>query len=89
MQLIKGEKIITETSISKVSFYEISNEEIEEYNQIAREVLIPRGVRINELGEFARRTCEDQHRDWVHYNETGCSLLADEIIQFLESENLI
>ena len=66
-----------------------SNAEIEEYNQIAREVLIPRGVRINELGEFARRTCEDQHRDWVHYNETGCSLLADEIIRFLESENLI
>lgn len=29
--LIKGEKIISETSISKVSFYEINNEEIEEY----------------------------------------------------------
>ncbi len=66
-----------------------SNAEIECYNQIAREVLVPRGVRINELGDFAKRKCQSLHRDWVHYNDEGSSLLADEIIGFLEQENLI
>ena len=66
-----------------------SNVEIESYNCIAREVLVPRGVRINELGKFAAEKCQTLHRDWVHYNEEGSSLLADEIIQFLEMENLI
>ncbi|MBQ6597342.1 MAG: SGNH/GDSL hydrolase family protein, partial [Lentisphaeria bacterium] len=42
-----------------------SNAEIDAYNRIAREVLVPRGVRINELGEFAKRECSDLHRDWT------------------------
>ena len=66
-----------------------SNAEIDSYNQIAREVLVPRGVRINELGDFAAKSCSNLHRDWVHYNDEGSSLLADEIIQFLEQQNLI
>ena len=66
-----------------------SNAEIDAYNRIAREVLVPRGVRINELGEFAKRECSDLHRDWTHFNDEGSSRLADEIIQFLEKENLI
>jgi hypothetical protein len=66
-----------------------SNAEIDAYNQIAREVLVPRGVRINELGEYARKNCHHLHRDWVHYNDEGCSVLADEIIRFLEKEDLI
>lgn len=66
-----------------------SNREIEDYNRIAREVLVPRGVRINELGEFAARNCQTLHRDWVHYNDEGSALLADEIIGFLETEGLI
>ena len=66
-----------------------SNAEIDAYNRIAREVLVPRGVRINELGDFAAKECSSLHRDWVHYNDEGSGKLADEIIQFLEKENLI
>ena len=66
-----------------------SNAEIESYNRIARDVLRPHGVRINELGKFAAEKCQTLHRDWVHYNDEGSSLLADEIIGFLEKENLI
>ena len=66
-----------------------SNAEIETYNQIAREELIPKGVLINELGDFASRECASLHRDWVHYTPEGSSLIADEIIRFLEQEKLI
>ena len=66
-----------------------SNAELESYNRIARELLRPQGVRINELGKFAAEKCQNLHRDWVHYNDEGSSLLADEIIQYLEKENLI
>ena len=66
-----------------------SNAEIEQYNAIAREELVPRGVRINELGAFAAEHCADKHSDWVHYLPEGCDLLAGEIVQYLEKENLI
>ena len=66
-----------------------SNAEIDAYNRIAREVLVPRGVRINELGDFAAKECAALHRDWVHYNDEGSGKLADEIIRFLEQENLL
>ena len=66
-----------------------SNAEIETYNQIAREELIPKGILINELGDFASRECASLHRDWVHYTPEGSSLIADEIIRFLEQEKLI
>ena len=66
-----------------------SNSEIDDYNRIAREVLVPHGVSINELGDFARKNCGALHRDWVHYNDEGSSMLADEIIAFFERERLI
>ena len=66
-----------------------SNREVDLYNQIAREVLVPRGVRINDLCEFSRQKCSELHRDWVHYTDEGSSLLADEIVEYLEKENLI
>ena len=66
-----------------------SNTEIDAYNRIAREVLVPRGVRINELGVFAAKECASLHRDWVHYNDEGSGKLADEIIRFLEQEKLL
>ena len=66
-----------------------SNREIENYNRIAREVLVPRGVYINELGDFAARNCQALHRDRIHYNDEGSAILADEIIHFLEKEGLI
>ena len=68
-----------------------SNAEIESYNCVARETLIPLGVRINELGRFAMEFCRYLHPegDWVHYNAEGNSLLASEVVDFLEKENLI
>lgn len=66
-----------------------SNREIEEYNAIAREVLAPLGIRINELGRFAAERCAGLHQDWVHYTDEGSSLLASEIIDYLEKENLL
>ena len=66
-----------------------SNAEIERYNEIAREVLIPRGVRINELGDFAAKNCSNLHKDWVHFNDEGSSLIADEIIQYLDGQHLL
>lgn len=66
-----------------------SNREIEEYNRIAREILLPRGVRINELGEFAAKNCQTLHRDRIHYNDDGSAILADEIIRYLETEGLL
>ena len=69
------------------AFYR-SNEEIRQYNRIACDLLRPLGVRINELGEFAAAHCEKFHRDWVHYNDEGSALLADEIVRFLEEEDL-
>lgn len=68
-----------------------TNEEIEKYNCIARETLIPLGVRINELGKFAMSHCSNLHpeADWVHYTPQGYNLLAEEIVSFLDKENLI
>ena len=68
-----------------------SNEEIEEYNRIARETLIPRGVKINELGKFAMEHCRNMHPegDWVHYDEEGSALLAEEVVRYLEKEGLL
>ncbi len=66
-----------------------SNAEIDSYNQIARDELLPKGVKINELGDFAAKSCQKHHRDWVHYNDEGNRLLADEIVSYLEKEELI
>lgn len=92
-QLFPGAEVVFATSTPVIegqsSWGYRSNAEIESYNRIAREVLVPRGVRVNELGEFAAAQCGSLHRDWVHYNDEGCSLLADEIIRFLEKENLL
>ena len=92
-QLFPGASVIFATTTpvieEQASWAYRSNHEIDDYNRIAREVLVPRGVRINELGDFASRECQPLHRDWVHYSDAGCALLADEIVGFLESENLI
>jgi hypothetical protein len=85
-QLFPGAEVVFATSTpvieEQANWAYRSNAEIAQYNAIAREVLIPRGVRINELGAFAAEKCHALHRDWVHYNEEGSSLLADEIIEY-------
>ena len=59
------------------------------YNDIARKVMQKHNIKINELGKFAQTLGREYNRDWVHYNEEGCKLLAGEIISYLESEKLI
>lgn len=92
-QLFPGAEVVFATTTpvieEQANWAYRSNREIDDYNRIAREVLVPRGVRINELGEFAAKNCQTLHRDWVHYNDEGSALLADEIIVFLETEGLI
>ena len=92
-QLFPGAEIIFATSTpvieEQANWAYRSNAEIEQYNAIAREVLVPRGVRINELGAFAAEKCHALHQDWVHYTGEGSALLADEIIAFMEKEDLL
>ena len=66
-----------------------SNSEVDLYNSIARETLLPLGVKINELGEFAGKYCHQYHSDWVHYTPEGCAILADEVIRFLDAGGLL
>lgn len=66
-----------------------SNAEIAAYNQIVRATLLPLGVRINDLHAFAQSACAGCYRDWVHYNEEGCKLLAQEIEEYLTRESLL
>jgi len=60
-----------------------SNEEVEQYNRIAEEVLRPRGVIINDLYTFSKEHCGELHQDWVHYNEQGCDVLGKEVADFI------
>lgn len=74
----------------KASWAYRSNKEIEAYNEIARKILPPLGVKINELGEYAKKHCHIIcNRDWVHYNDEGSLLLAQEIIDYLKKEALL
>ena len=92
-QLFPGAQVVFATTTpvieEQASWAYRSNNEIDLYNAAAREVLSPLGVRINELGAFAAARCHGHHRDWVHYNDAGCELLADEVIGFLEKEDLL
>ena len=66
-----------------------SNAEVDLYNDIARKVMKTHGIRVNELGEFAKTLGKEYRQDWVHYNEAGCNKLAGEIIDYLANEKLI
>lgn len=92
-QIFPEAKIVFATSTpvieEQASWAYRSNAEIKQYNQIARDVLTPLGVRINELGAFAEANCSHLHRDWVHFNDEGSQLLAKEIVDYLSGEGLI
>lgn len=62
------------------------NAEIRAYNEIARKVLEPEGVRFNDLYSFADANLRDLHRDWVHFSEEGSRKLAEEIAEFILAE---
>ena len=92
-QLFPGAEVVFATTTPIIeeqsSWGYRSNAEIDRYNRIAAEVLVPLGVRMNDLGAFAAAECRNFHRDWVHYNDEGNALLAGEIVRFLEKEQLL
>ena len=66
-----------------------SNAEVDLYNEIARKVMKKHNIRVNELGEFAKKLPAEDRRDWVHYNDEGNQKLAGEIVEYLENEKLL
>ena len=56
------------------------NDEIEQYNQRAIEVLTPLGVEINDLYSITKGFDPSLRSDWVHYGEEGSQILADAVI---------
>lgn len=57
------------------------NAEIEAYNHAACALMQELGVEVNDLYALTRPWGEDMHADWVHYNEAGCWLLAEQVAQ--------
>lgn len=60
------------------------NHEIEEYNRKAIEVMEELGVKVSDLYSVTSAFDESMHSDWVHFNEEGSRILADEVIRALE-----
>ncbi len=56
------------------------NSEIEEYNAKATELMKELGVVVNDLYSVAQKFDESYYADWVHFNEKGAKLLANEVI---------
>lgn len=60
------------------------NADIRAYNEIARRVLEPDGVRINDLYAFAVECLADRYSDWVHFDPEGCRLLGQRVADFMD-----
>ena len=73
----------------EASYLYRSNAEVAQYNDIARQVMQKHNIRVNELGAFAQTLGKEYRRDWVHYTDEGSDLLAGEIVDYLQKENLI
>lgn len=73
----------------EASYIYRSNAEVAQYNDIARQVMQKHNIRVNELGAFAQTLGKEYRRDWVHYTDEGSDLLAGEIVDYLQKENLI
>jgi lysophospholipase L1-like esterase len=57
------------------------NSEIEQYNEIATEVMNELGVEINDLYKITKNFDSSLRSDWVHYNDEGSEILADKVIE--------
>lgn len=60
------------------------NADIERYNEIAQNALVPLGVEINDLYTAGRRILPQHHSDWVHYDRVGAQLLAEQVVKALK-----
>lgn len=60
------------------------NEEIEEYNKVAIEVVKKHGFAINDLYEVSTSLPEEAHSDPVHYyTTTGTKAFADQVLSYV------
>ncbi|MBR5231168.1 MAG: SGNH/GDSL hydrolase family protein [Clostridia bacterium] len=57
------------------------NREIEAYNAAARELMERLHVQINDLYSVTKDWGEEMHSDFVHFNEAGCRILAERVIE--------
>ena len=55
------------------------NADIEAYNRAACALMAELGVEVNDLYSLTRAWGEEMHADWVHFNEAGCQLLAEQV----------
>jgi hypothetical protein len=60
------------------------NREIEQYNAAAQKVMAELNVPVNDLYAVTKNWGREMHADWVHFNEEGCSILADHVIRAIE-----
>ena len=60
------------------------NHEIEEYNLAAAQLMEKLGVKVNDLYAVAKDFDESYYADWVHFNDIGANILADEIMERLD-----
>ncbi len=56
------------------------NSEIEDYNAKAVELMNELGVTVNDLYSVAQKFDEGYYADWVHFDEKGAKILANEVI---------
>ena len=60
------------------------NSEIEQYNEVAKKVMAQLNVPVNDLHAVTKNWGPEMHSDWVHFNEEGCKILADKVIEAIE-----
>lgn len=62
------------------------NQEIEAYNNAAKQVMQKLGVTVNDLYRTAKDFDESYYADWTHFNEKGAQILADKVIDIIGRE---
>ena len=60
------------------------NSEIEQYNEVAKKVMAQLNVPVNDLHSVTKNWGPEMHSDWVHFNDEGCKILADKVIEAIE-----
>jgi len=59
------------------------NREIEEYNKAAKELMASLGVEVNDLYSLTKDFGKNLRSDWVHFNEKGSEIIADQVIKYI------
>ena len=60
------------------------NREIEQYNRAAAELMAHLGVEVNDLYALSSTLGPEYRSDWVHYNEEGSRILAEQVIKVIK-----